>query len=285
MANHASRAAMRKQRLLEMENEMRLEEAEALKMTEEQRQILFRSFTSVKVEFSDLDGLARNANGSQHIPRACVPPPNPTVQLHPPDHAFVILTNADLANFAPHETIRASVGSRPKPRSSTSSPDLSARARLFPGSSPPLKQSSLAFTPSSYLSSSAATIKAILSRKTPRSRSPIRGIFPTPSGDAYESDSEHTVRGSDSDNEVSPRPKKERRKSRNGRGHAASGAGHIVSPNLGSRPRLGSGPGLVRHVSKPATSQSRRDASKAAALRVTAAAGSHRDAVCTSLLH
>lgn len=73
-----SRAAQRKQRLLEIEKEQHLEDAEALKMTEvcallyahscrvlsympvtrqEQRQILFRSFTSVKVEFSDLDGL------------------------------------------------------------------------------------------------------------------------------------------------------------------------------------------------------------------------------------
>lgn len=71
-----SRAAQRKQRLLEIEKEQHLEDAEALKMTEvgiffltslipayrlqslqEQRQILLRSFTSVKVEFSDLDGL------------------------------------------------------------------------------------------------------------------------------------------------------------------------------------------------------------------------------------
>ncbi|KAF8226376.1 hypothetical protein L208DRAFT_1054957, partial [Tricholoma matsutake] len=52
-----SRAALRKQRLLEIEKEQRIEDAEALIMTEEQRQTLLGSFSSVKVEFSDLDGL------------------------------------------------------------------------------------------------------------------------------------------------------------------------------------------------------------------------------------
>ncbi|KAJ6631277.1 hypothetical protein B0H10DRAFT_2206965 [Mycena sp. CBHHK59/15] len=53
----SSRAAQRKQRLLELENEQRLEDLEALKMTEEQRLSLFHSFRSVKFEWSDLDGM------------------------------------------------------------------------------------------------------------------------------------------------------------------------------------------------------------------------------------
>ncbi|PPQ78712.1 hypothetical protein CVT24_002337 [Panaeolus cyanescens] len=52
-----SRSEQRRLRLREIENELAAEEAEAIKLTEEQRQTLFRSFTSVKVEFSDLDGM------------------------------------------------------------------------------------------------------------------------------------------------------------------------------------------------------------------------------------
>ncbi|KAF5380187.1 hypothetical protein D9615_006184 [Tricholomella constricta] len=265
LVNPASRAAQRKLRLMEIENEMRLEEAEALKMTEEQRQILIRSFTSVKVEFSDLDGLARNT--SPQIPSATS---NPIVEVHPPDHAFVILTNADLASFAPHETIRASASSRPRPRPSISSPDLSTRMRPFSSSSPSLKHShsSLSVSTSSYLSSSAATIKDILSRKTSRSRSPINGLFPAPSSDAYESDGERTVRGSDSDaDDDSPRPRKERKKSRSGRGRAASGSDRIVPPDSGSRSRIGPASGAARSASTAGSSQPRYDASRATALQ------------------
>ncbi|KAJ7796452.1 hypothetical protein B0H14DRAFT_3551069 [Mycena olivaceomarginata] len=46
-----------KQRLLELENEHRLEDTEALKFTDEQRISLFLSFRSVKLEWSDLDGV------------------------------------------------------------------------------------------------------------------------------------------------------------------------------------------------------------------------------------
>ena len=68
-----TRAEQRKQRLLELEWQQAAEEAEALKLTEvsalekyswrpltplkEQRRTLFQSFASVKVEFSDLEGL------------------------------------------------------------------------------------------------------------------------------------------------------------------------------------------------------------------------------------
>ncbi|KAF8067535.1 hypothetical protein FPV67DRAFT_1780639 [Lyophyllum atratum] len=241
LAGHKTRAAQRKQRLLEIENEMRLEDAEALKMTEEQRETLLRSFTSVKVEFSDLDGLAWNA--------PCATPTSPKPRGRSPDHAFVILTNADLASFEPHETIRASAASRPRPRTSISSPNLSAACGTFPSVPPSLKHSYSALsnfsTSSSY--SPSATIKAILKSKTPRSRSPIKGLFPTQYCDVYESDSDRTVRGSDTELDESPRPKKERKKSRGGRERISSAPYHmptsISSPISISGSRSSSGPG------------------------------------------
>ncbi|KAG5650802.1 hypothetical protein H0H81_011013 [Sphagnurus paluster] len=243
---HASRAAQRKQRLIEIEYEMRLEEAEALKMTEvrvavlscaretepltqrtplqEQRQILIRSFTSVKVEFSDLDGLARTTRAK---PLPCL---SASASASPSDHAFVILSSADLASFAPHETIRA----RPPPRTTKSSPNLSHSS---PAPSPVLRHAQTTTTTSS------STIKALLSRKTPRSRSPIKGLFPTTAADPYESDSERTVRGSEDegdDEDASPRPKKERKRSASGRGRAASGSGSPRIPtSTSTSPSLG----------------------------------------------
>ncbi|KAG6855461.1 hypothetical protein H0H87_002433 [Tephrocybe sp. NHM501043] len=200
---HSTRAAQRKLRQLEIEKEQRIEEAEALKMTEEQRQILHRSFSSVKVEFSDLDGL----QWSQKPPAR--------------EQAFVVLTNSDLASFGPHETIRASASSRPRPRTSISSPNFTSRP--FPSTSPTLRHahSSSHVSPST---SSTETIKAILNNhRATRSRSPIKGLFP--SDTAYESDGERTIRGEegeeDSDDEF-PRPKKERRKARSVRGVSSS---------------------------------------------------------------
>ncbi|KAJ7327466.1 hypothetical protein DFH08DRAFT_1084684 [Mycena albidolilacea] len=54
-----SRAAQRRQRVLELEDEhrSRLEDAQALKLTDEQRLSLFLSFWSVKLEWSDLNGM------------------------------------------------------------------------------------------------------------------------------------------------------------------------------------------------------------------------------------
>ncbi|KAG6907679.1 hypothetical protein DXG01_007782 [Tephrocybe rancida] len=206
---HATRAAQRKLKQLEIENEQRIEEAEALKMTEtfrlrpwlglqEQRQILQRSFSSVKVEFSDLDGLSWCKS--------------PQTRVHSPEQAFVVLTNADLASFGPHETIRASASSRPRPRTSMSSPNLSNRQfSSLPSTSPTLRHAHSTSLASPSLSSTD-TIKAILNNhRAIRSRSPIKGLFPS---EAYESDSERTIRGSDSDLDDSPRPKKERKKNR-----------------------------------------------------------------------
>ncbi|KAJ4483843.1 hypothetical protein J3R30DRAFT_3451880 [Lentinula aciculospora] len=53
----SSRAAQRKARLLQFEYQQQLEDLEALTMSEEQRHSLMQSFSSVKVEFCDLDGL------------------------------------------------------------------------------------------------------------------------------------------------------------------------------------------------------------------------------------
>ena len=82
-----SRAEQRKQRLRELESEQAAEEAEALKMTEvsgpsyshfailivvfecqEQRQTLLKSFSSVKVEFTDLDGLRWSQTALRKFP-------------------------------------------------------------------------------------------------------------------------------------------------------------------------------------------------------------------------
>ncbi|KAJ6592993.1 hypothetical protein B0H19DRAFT_11726 [Mycena capillaripes] len=163
-----SRAAQRKQRLLELENEQRLEDAEALKFTEEQRLSLFHSFRSVKFEWSDLDGMRsvrRRYNSS--CPASPPPPPrSPAVQPHicvphisiSPPHlhqvqaqpvsvsptstpaAFAVLTNAHLASFGKDDTIRghshtlvAFPGSPQKYYGSTPTPYDSTLARAPPG--------------------------------------------------------------------------------------------------------------------------------------------------------
>ncbi|KAJ6535842.1 hypothetical protein DFH09DRAFT_1283959 [Mycena vulgaris] len=83
-----SRAAPRKQRLLELENEQRIEDTEAHKMTEEQRLSLFHSFRSVKFKWSDLDG-----NDT-----ACAPCVAATMCVIPPWAATPVhgISNSDL---------------------------------------------------------------------------------------------------------------------------------------------------------------------------------------------
>ncbi|KAG6863252.1 hypothetical protein C0993_012335, partial [Termitomyces sp. T159_Od127] len=121
-----------------------------------------------------------------------------------PNQTFVVLTNADLACFGPHETIRASALSRPHPKTSTSSPNLATRPFLLSPSTSKLKHARSL--------SSRDTIKAILhNHRASRSRSPVKGLFPD---NAYESDSERTVRGAESDMDDCSRPKKERKKIR-----------------------------------------------------------------------
>ncbi|KAJ3726907.1 hypothetical protein C8R42DRAFT_658035 [Lentinula raphanica] len=52
-----TRAAQRKARLMQIEYQQQLEDMEALRMSEEQAYTLMQSFSDVKVEFCDLDGL------------------------------------------------------------------------------------------------------------------------------------------------------------------------------------------------------------------------------------
>jgi len=108
-----SRAEQRKQRLRELETEQAAEEAEALKMTEEQRQTLLKSFSSVKVEFTDLDGLRWSQTALCRFPsfHRSTPHISPTSHSTSKNNTFVVLTKADLANFSAEDTIRVSTSS------------------------------------------------------------------------------------------------------------------------------------------------------------------------------
>ncbi|KDR65311.1 hypothetical protein GALMADRAFT_148792 [Galerina marginata CBS 339.88] len=127
---HASRAEQRRQRLLEVEQELAMEEVEALKMTEKQRQLLHRPFATVKAEFTDLDGQRWTQRWTQTALRMRQPPqsqpqpqrrvPRQSEALTQTNATFVVLTNADLASFAPEDTIRASSSSTSFPFSSHS---------------------------------------------------------------------------------------------------------------------------------------------------------------------
>jgi len=152
-----SRAEQRKQRLRELESEQAAEEAEALKMTEEQRQTLLKSFTSVKVEFTDLDGLRWSQTALRRFPsfHRNIPHISPTSHSTSKNNTFVVLTNADLANFSPEDTIRVST--------STSATKLRPRYTGHPPSTPHL-----------------STLLPQLHRRHRdgnRSRSPIKGLF------------------------------------------------------------------------------------------------------------
>ncbi|KAF8151290.1 hypothetical protein B0H34DRAFT_124236 [Crassisporium funariophilum] len=158
---HVSRAEQRKQRLLEVESEQAAEEAEALKMTEEQRQMLMKPFTSVKVEFSDLDGLRwtqtalRKFQPLQRHASAHVASSHHASMIH---NTFVVLTNADLASFSPEDTIRVS-GSTTKARPRfPSQPTVVSHhhASLFFGTNTHRRH-----------------------RDGSRPRSPIKGLFPS----------------------------------------------------------------------------------------------------------
>ncbi|KAG6889027.1 hypothetical protein C0992_006650 [Termitomyces sp. T32_za158] len=209
---HTTRAAQRKLKQLEIEKEQRMEEAEALKMTEEQRRILHNSFRSVKVEFSDLDGLSWSKM--------------PQKRGTSPGQTFVVLTNADLACFGPHETIRASVSSRPRPRTSNSSPILSSRPFCLPPSTSNLRHAHSTL-------SSGETIKAILhNHRATRSRSPVKGLFPE---DAYDSDTERTVCGSDSDLDDRSLPKERKTIRISQRNAALRGISSPSAPLLSAR--------------------------------------------------
>ncbi|KAF8876972.1 hypothetical protein CPB84DRAFT_1828908 [Gymnopilus junonius] len=104
--------------------EIAAEEAEALKMTEEQRQALLKPFATVKAEFTDLDGLRWTQSALYMLsPRSPqrrapphVPPNTPADVLSPKSYtnrgtAFNVLTKADLDTISPDATIRPSFSS------------------------------------------------------------------------------------------------------------------------------------------------------------------------------
>jgi len=150
-----SKAEQRKQRLLEIENEQKMEEAEGLKVTEEQLQTLKRPFVSVKFEFCDLDGLSWDKHASNLKQKSFLQhsPCNPQASvLSPKNHTFLSLTNTDLAHFSPEDTIKASSLIRPCPNSSSST-----------------------FTPIAFQSYTSTTKRR--HRDGTRIRSPIKGLF------------------------------------------------------------------------------------------------------------
>ncbi|KAF7783381.1 hypothetical protein Agabi119p4_1405 [Agaricus bisporus var. burnettii] len=105
-----SRQQHRRNRLLEQEMEQRLEDAEGLVMTEEQRQLLLSPFMSVKCEFHDLDGLRwtqtalhkRQYNRRPSIAPHPVPYRQPTLQGKTPD-SFLDMDET-IRGYAPSKT-------------------------------------------------------------------------------------------------------------------------------------------------------------------------------------
>ncbi|KII85001.1 hypothetical protein PLICRDRAFT_350729 [Plicaturopsis crispa FD-325 SS-3] len=103
----SERSKLRRDRLRQIEMEQLVEEKQALKMTEAERQTLIHSFTSVKTEFADLDGLTWNIHYTHTISHSA-PPPKCSDPYYSPSAPFAVLSNAELAGFAPDDTIRAS---------------------------------------------------------------------------------------------------------------------------------------------------------------------------------
>ena len=177
-----TRTEQRRRKQLEIEREQHLEDEEALKMTEVrnlrrvplhgcspsrqqlQRLTLLRSFRSVKFEFQDLDGLSWTDSIKQKLLRKvsggcigtgkCINTPltlqDARATMKMP--TFVVLTKADLALFAPEETICPSAVKR-------------ARAAQQEGSSPQRNSGNL--TPGSRYGK----------RDGSRTRSPVKGLF------------------------------------------------------------------------------------------------------------
>jgi len=90
--------------------ELRQQEAMAFSMSENERQILLRSFASVKFEFSDLDGQtwSPSLTRQRHYPSApyCT---KPSVRSRMQSHEsvpFVVISNKEISSCHPEETIR-----------------------------------------------------------------------------------------------------------------------------------------------------------------------------------
>ncbi|KAK0431245.1 hypothetical protein EV421DRAFT_178587 [Armillaria borealis] len=159
-AGGLSRAAQRKQRLLEIENEQRMEDVEALRMTEEQRQLLLRSFATVTSEFFPLDGL-------QWTP----------VSLHKRIQV--------MKRVATKETATTTTTSDDRLATSPSPPALASITNATLGTAEDTIRVS-----STSLSAFLTSYYASPSRTGERSRSPVKGLF-------TEEDEERAISGAD----------------------------------------------------------------------------------------
>ncbi|KAJ6477011.1 hypothetical protein C8R45DRAFT_1008560 [Mycena sanguinolenta] len=177
----ATRAAQRKQRLLELENEQRIEDAEALKFTDEQKMSLFLSFRSVKFEWSDLDGMRyvrRRYNSScpTSPPAAAAvrspvlsPTKPPSLTPPAPQEAFAVLTNARLATFGKDDTIRGYVPTTPERYCATPTPyDPAPRYHSKFESAPSYEYAPSPYTPA------AAPIPPTMTRSISSPPAPVR---------------------------------------------------------------------------------------------------------------
>jgi len=100
--------------------ELRQQEAMAFSMSENERQILLRSFASVKFEFSDLDGLTWSPSSTRrrHYPNA-PQYTKPYARSRMPSSEstpFSVISNKEITSSHPEETIRL--------KSSVSSPSV-----------------------------------------------------------------------------------------------------------------------------------------------------------------
>ncbi|CAK5281984.1 unnamed protein product [Mycena citricolor] len=208
-----SRASLRKQRLLELEHEQRMEDMEALKMTEEQRLLLFHSFRSVKFEWCDLDGMRPATTFVPHVaptrrrvtsssirpPPARSLPPSPCEQaspfarcsaLNPPPRyeACANVTHSDkvsarLASLGKDETIRGI----PFPPASV--PALAAQSHQPVARRPPPAYPGVKHVSPSTL-------------RPRKQRSSVKALFVLGPPDEDESDDQDAWTDEDSDEEV-----------------------------------------------------------------------------------
>ncbi|KAJ7165451.1 hypothetical protein C8R43DRAFT_1232546 [Mycena crocata] len=160
------RATSRRQQLLDIENEERIEDAEALKLTEEQRLSLFHSFRSVKFEWTDLDGF-RNVRRRYNSPPRQAQLPDTSPQHGPRSpHSQLTPPNNPVANeqvFAVHAHVDGD--------------DETIRGRSLP--SPTNSESQRIIK--SARSTSGSTMKGKAGKKF---RSPVKGLFPSTSSGA-----------------------------------------------------------------------------------------------------
>ncbi|KAH7925771.1 hypothetical protein BV22DRAFT_1194890 [Leucogyrophana mollusca] len=167
------RSKMRMAKLKELELEQQQWDREALVMTEDQNQALLLSFKSVKTEFSDLDGLSWSRYPMHDwvvddpTPKASefgdelgeFPLPPSFAQRSSRASPYAVSTHAELASFAPHETIRASRLSTRSSRSPLlpSNQIFGAAGPVKPSTEQPVNAARRSSAPVHYIASSRAT--------------------------------------------------------------------------------------------------------------------------------